>query len=310
MPLDSGIKTWYVPRHPNRHGIVMAQNTIAVIADCDDTLAPDTTAQLLRHFGVDPDVVFREAADLVKQGWDPAIAYMQCMIKLAEGGGPLSGLNRTKMEEVGLTLEFHPGIPEIFSDIKGQIEGDSRFRDVGIRVETYVVSSGIEELLNASRLNDAIHALWGSTFAYGTPDGPITSVKRSLSFTEKTRYIFLIQKGKVGEEFRGNPYVVNEPMDQNERPVPFSNMIYIGDGPSDIPCMSLIQNSGGHVIGILSKDNPGKTWALGYGRRANITVPPEFRPGEYAYNLLQEAIRNRAETIRQSLTGHRPTPKY
>lgn len=287
----------------------MAQNTIAVIADCDDTLAPDTTAQLLRKFGVDPEGVFREAADLVKQGWDPAIAYMQRMITLAEGDGPLSDLTKAKMEEVASSLEFHPGVPEIFSELKGQIEAEPRYRDVGIRVETYVVSSGIEELLNASRLNDAVHALWGSTFDYGPQDGPIATVKRSVSFTEKTRYIFLIQKGKVGEEYRSNPYVVNEPMDQNERPVPFSNMIYIGDGASDIPSMSLIQNSGGHVIGILSKDNPGKTWALGYGRRANITVPPDFRADEFAYNHLQEAIRDRAESIRQTLAGHHPTQR-
>ena len=288
----------------------MAQNTIAIIADCDETLSPDTTAQLLRHFGIDPEAMFREAAELVKQGWDHPIAYMQRMIELAEGDGPLAGLTRSKMEESGRQLQFHDGVPEIFSELKAEIEREPRYRDVGIRVETYVVSSGIEELLSASRLQGTVHALWGSSFEYRPADGHIASVKRSLSFTEKTRCIFLIQKGKAGAEFRSNPYVVNEPMDQNERPVPFSNMIYIGDGASDIPCMSLIQTFGGYVIGILSKADPGKTWALGYGRRAHITVPPEFRPGQYAYSLLQEALRDRAENIRQKLTGNRPVPRY
>ena len=288
----------------------MAQNTIAIIADCDDTLAPDTTAQLLRHFGLEPEVLFREAAELVKLGWDHTIAYMQRMIALAEADGPLAGLTRGKMEELGGQLRFHEGVPEIFADLKAEIEGEPRYRDVGIRVETYVVSSGIEELLSASRLQNAVHALWGSSFEYRPANGPITTVKRSLTFTEKTRCIFLIQKGKAGAEFRSNPYVVNEPMDQNERPVPFSNMIYIGDGASDIPCMSLIQTFGGYVIGILSKQDPGKTWALGYGRRAHITVPPEYKPEGYAYNLLQEALRDRAETIRQTLAGSRPPPRY
>lgn len=287
----------------------MAQNTIAVIADCDDTLAPDTTGQLLSLFGLEPTDVFREAAELVKSGWEPTIAYMHRMITLAGGDGPLAGLTLDKMQSAGRNLQFYEGVPAIFSDLKEELEGIPQYRAVGIRVETYVVSSGIEELLRASPLKDAVHALWGSSFAYG-PGGQITSVKRALSFTDKTRCIFLIQKGKVGDEFRNNPYVVNEPMDPRERPVPFSNMIYIGDGPSDIPCMSLIQTFGGLVIGILSKENPGKTWALGYGRRANVTVPPAYKRDDWAYSQLREALRDRADNIRRNLTTQNPVPRH
>lgn len=288
----------------------MAQNTIAVIADCDETLAPDTTGQLLTHFGLDPDDVFSSAAELVKEGWDPTIAYMQRMIDLARDDGPLADLTLTEMQNVGRTLQFLEGVPAIFPELKTEIEADPLFRDVGIRVETYVVSSGIEELLSASELQNTVHSIWGSSFAYDQGGGRIISVKKSLSFTDKTRCIFLIQKGKVGAEYRSNPYVVNEPMDPSERPVPFANMIYIGDGASDIPCMSLIQRFGGLVIGILSKENPAKTWALGYGRRAHVMVPPAFKRDEYAYTQLREALRDRAENIRRDLTGRAPVPRY
>lgn len=99
----------------------MAQNTIAVIADCDDTLAPDTTGQLLSLFGLEPTDVFREAAELVKSGWEPTIAYMHQMIILAEGDGPLADLTLDKMQAVGRNLQFYEGVPAIFSDLKEEL---------------------------------------------------------------------------------------------------------------------------------------------------------------------------------------------
>lgn len=287
----------------------MAQNTIAIISDCDDTLGPDTTGQVLAHFGVAPNNFFLETADLVKQGWDPTLAYLYHMTELAKGDGPLAALTKEKFVEIGQGLQFYPGVPGCFSDLKREIEEDQRYRDVGIRVETYVVSSGIEELLAASPLQGVAHSIWGSSFAYDD-QGRIAYPKRTISFTDKTRCIFLIQKGKVSVEQRNNPYVVNEPMELNERPVPFRNMIYIGDGASDIPCMSLIQTNEGYVIGILSQENPGITWALGYGRRANITVPPGYEAGGYAYEQLRQALVGRAEDIRRRLMDQRPVPRY
>ena len=281
----------------------MAQTTIAIVSDCDDTLAPDTTGQLLTHYGVEPEQFFRESGELVKRGWDPTLAYMHHMVELARGG-PLSPCTADAIIGVGRNIKFHKGAPGCFPKLKEDIENEDRFRDVGIRVETYVISSGLEELLQASSLGSSVHSIWGSLFEYGD-NGVIAHPKRAISFTDKTRYVFLIQKGKVANEFRSNPYTVNEPMGQDERPVPFTNMIYVGDGASDIPAMSLVDRFGGTVVGILSQENPGKTWELGYGRRANITVPPDFEPGGYAYDYLLEALRGKAESIRSALMGHR-----
>ncbi len=287
----------------------MAQNTIAIISDCDATLAPDTTGQLLEYFGLDQRQFFGEAQRLVEDSWDPTLAYFHRMAVLAEDGGPLEALTDETLAKVGGQLEFYYGTLKVFPDLKEQIKMDPQFRDVGIRVETYVVSSGIEELLDASPLRGAVHSIWGSSFAYDQ-SGRIASPKKAVSFTDKTHSIFLIQKGKMSAEFKNNPYVVNEPMEPHERPVPFKNMIYIGDGPSDIPCMSLIQSNGWFVLGILSQDKPAKTWALGYGRRANITVPPDFIQGGYAYGQLREALFSIAGNIRRQLTTEGPVPKY
>lgn len=275
----------------------MPQTTIAIVSDCDDTLAPDTTAQLLELSGVDSRKFFEEdSAPLVKEGWDPTLAYMNRMVALAANDGPLSNLTIARFQEVGQLLEFFPGVPNCFDLIKSKIEAEPFFRAAGIRVESYVVSGGIAELLRASPLKDATHQIWGCDFTYDER-GVISFPKNVISFTEKTRFLYIINKGLVGPNFEGQPYAVNTPMEAAERPVPFDNMIYLGDGPSDIPCMSLLQSYKGFVIGVENRRNPRRTWALAYGRRAHQTVAPDFTEGGSAYAALYQAVYQRAMVI-------------
>ena len=287
----------------------MAHNTIAIIADCDDTLAPDTSVQLLRSCGVDPERFFKEyATSLVAQGWDPSLAYLHELIRLAQDG-TIPGLTRERLSAIGRELEFYPGMPDCLGRLKHEIEEDERYREFGIKLDCYVISGGIEEVLEASALRPLVRGLWGCSFAYDE-NGIIRFPRRVISFTDKTRYVFNIQKGKVADEFKGRPYAVNEPMDASERPVPFEHMIYIGDGPSDIPCMSLVQSNHGYVIGVLCDDNPFRTWALGYGRRANLTVPREFADDGFGYKFIKQAATGIADQICRDLTAPRAAPGY
>lgn len=279
----------------------MAQSVIAIVADCDDTLAPDTTGQLLARFGIDPKEFYAgPVGKLVEQGFDPPVAYMHEMLRLARDGGPLAGLTKAVMEEIGQKIERYPGVPEIFLDLEAEIK--EHYAEYGIRLEEYVISGGIADLIAASPIGKVVDGLWGCNFAYDDA-GRISAIKNVLSFTEKTRFVFAIEKGVVGPEYRNKPYAVNEPMDGGERRVPLKNMVYLGDGPSDIPCMSVIQKASepGYVIGILSKEKPYKTWALGYGRRANVTVPPDFTNGDHAYMQLRETVIQYAERIKRDL---------
>lgn len=286
----------------------MAHNTIAVIADCDDTLAPDTTAQLLTSLGITPkDFYEGPVGKLVDEGWDPTLAYLHELIRQA----PVHGLTRAKIQEVGEGLRFYPGIPDAFPKLRRQIEDDPRYKPYDIKVEFYVITGGIEEMLSASPLRKEVNWIWGCNFAYDS-DGRVAFPRNVVSFTEKTRFVFNIQKGLVGDQYVNKPYAVNEPMEEEERRIPLRNMIYVGDGPSDIPCMSLLQDES-YIIGILSKENPYKSWALGYGRRADITVPPDFREGEHGYIHLCEVLKQVAERIRSDFEyqrAKRATPKY
>ena len=288
----------------------MAHNTIAVIADCDGTLAPDTTDQLLTQFNIKPEEFWpHEVQPLVRAGWDEHLAYMQKLIELSREGGPLEDLTVDKLIEIGAGLKLYPGVPNGLIALREEIEGITEFRDVGIRVEFYVISAGIGDMLRASALTELAHRIWACDFAYDSSGNP-SHLKNVISFTDKTRFLFMVNKGRVGEEYTNQQYVVNEPMGPEERYVPFDNMVYIGDGPTDIPCMSLISSMGGYVVGILGKDKPNKAWALGYGRRVNATVPPDFSKGGYAYGHLKEVVVDIATRIRSQMSSSGPIPSH
>ena len=288
----------------------MVQTSIAIVADCDDTLAPDTTGQLLRLCGVDSDDFFRNrSAPLVREGWDPSLAYMHEMIRLAQPSGPLSGLTRQKLKDLAGQLEFYPGVPDCFQVLKQEVENDPDFRAAGVRIESYVVSGGIAELLRASSLGESVYRIWGCDFSYDSK-GVIAYPKNAISFTDKTRFLYRINKGLTAPASDSQPYAVNQVMTLDERPVPFENMIYVGDGPSDIPCMSLLSSNNGFVIGVASQDNPGKTWALSYGRRAHQTVDPDFMVDGSAFRALREAVLQRARVIAGQVSGGRPVPQH
>jgi hypothetical protein len=85
-------------------------------------------------------------------------------------------------------------------------------------------------------------------------EGVVQSIQRPISFTDKPRYLYEINKGITPEESRDNPYGVNAQMDPEDRPIPFENMIYIGDGITDIPCFSLVKDRGGRVFGVIDSD--------------------------------------------------------
>ncbi len=288
----------------------MVQTSIAIVADCDDTLAPDTTGQLLRLYGVDSEDFFQnKSAPLVREGWDPSLAYMHEMIKLAQNGGPLAGLTRQRLIELAERLEFYPGVLACFRAIKQEVENDSDFRAAGVRVESYVVSGGIAELLRASALRESVYRIWGCDFSYDS-NGVITYPKNVISFTDKTRFLFRINKGLIAPAYDNQSYSVNQVMTPEERPVPFENMIYLGDGPSDIPCMSLLLANNGFVIGVTNPDRPDRTWALSHGRRANQTVDPDFKSDGSAFRALREAVLQIARAIASQTSGGRPVPQY
>jgi hypothetical protein len=286
-------------------------NRIALVFDCDDTLAKDTTAWLLQELGANPDEIFKEAGTMIRNGWDPPLAYLNIILKETRDNGKLTAFNRSKLTELAKNSKniFYPGTDNLFERLRSAVRADKRYRDLGIQVNFYIITGWIEEFVRETQVGKTADEVWGSSFDYDAAGKPI-AIKNAISFTEKSRYLFCINKGVTGSA-RNSPYKVNssEP-DREQRSVPFSNMIYVGDGPSDIPCMSIVTQYKGKAIGILSKKTK-RVWELGEGRRVDLMIPADYREGEIGYLNLRRVVLEVAESIHRKWEYQRPpTPEY
>ena len=121
-------------------------------------------------------------------------------------------------------------------------------------------------------------------------DGIITGIKSSITFTEKTKFVFAINKG-ITSQIREKPYDVNNFVADNERRISFQDMIYLGDGPSDIPCFSMIEKLGGTSIAIDSKDQWSKNWEYELRNRKMDSFKPNYTDGSELMERLSGIIK-------------------
>lgn len=244
--------------------------TIAVVFDFDDTLAPDSTSGYLRDAGIADLTGFwkKEVASLTDDDWDPVPAYLFKMIE-ASKGGRIPKITKESLMNWGRRLPLHEGVPGIFSRLRS-IAKEANAR---ASLEFYLISSGIGDILRQTPIASEFTDIWASEFSYGV-DGGIEFPKKVVSFTDKTRYLFHIQKGLIGRQSRGRPFDVNKKLRPEQIRVPIGHMIFVGDGYTDIPCFSLVKKDGGVAIAVFDKSQVEK-WGSAYqfvqdGRVSNL----------------------------------------
>ncbi len=245
--------------------------TIAVVFDFDDTLAPDTTTGFLRHSGL-PDVgrFWKEDVDplITQQDWDPVPAYLHRMIE-AGRAGRIAPLTRECLTQWGRQAPLHPGVDTLFARLRHA----AREANPQVTLEFYVISSGIGDVLRNTRIAPDFTQIWASEFHYDDA-GLAAFPRRVISFTDKTRYLFHIQKGLVGPTHVGKPFEVNRKLPLDQIRVPLRQMIFVGDGYTDIPCFSLLKQHGGIPIAVYDRNREDK-WGNAFqfvrdGRVANL----------------------------------------
>lgn len=235
-------------------------NIIAVIWDCDRTLINGYMQDpMFRKFGVDPKAFWNRVGETIasyeKQGMrvNRDTYYLNQFIKEARNGC-FAGLNNEMLREFGREQTFYDGVEEIFRDTRDMFKDDERYSEYGIRVEHYIVSTGFAEVIRGSVLNPYVDGIWGCELAE-SPDengrNVINEVVYTIDNTTKTRAIFEINKG-IGKL---EAIEVNTKIPKELRRVQFENMIYIADGPSDIPAFSLVKANGGSTFAIYPKGN-------------------------------------------------------
>ena len=219
----------------------MNKPIIALLYDFDKTLCTQDMQNyaFIPSLGMDPDAFWKEANTF---GWqqemDGILAYMYTMLrKCRELGIPLT---RESLVEKGRSIELFPGVKEWFGRINAF--GES----LGVEIEHYVLSSGLKEIIEGSGISHEFKMVYASEFYYdetGTPVWP----KLDVNFTAKTQFVYRINKGVLAVS---NDKDLNASMPDDSKRIPFTNMIYVGDGLSDVPCMKMMRAYGGQAVAV------------------------------------------------------------
>jgi len=268
----------------------MSEEVVGIIFDFDETLGPDTISYVLKEQDINPGDFWNEIEALVEKGWDPPLAYMHRMKSLSENGD--LDLSVKQLSSLGKKLKLFPGLPIAISQLKDFVKKNDQLKKSRISLEFYIISGGLEEVIRASKIESHIDGIFGSNFAYDKTSQQPIGIRTAISFTEKTRYIHGIRKGIDPLVLRSDPYRINDSISSDTQRIPFSQMVYIGDGPSDIPCLSAITKNGGTGIGVSA---PFGSFKKGYelARGKRITVGPytaNYRTGSDMRKVLEETI--------------------
>ncbi|MCH9828627.1 MAG: haloacid dehalogenase-like hydrolase [Gammaproteobacteria bacterium] len=276
-------------------------DTIAVVFDFDDTLAPDTTSGYLRKAGIDdlPRFWKEEVGSLYAEDWDPVPAYLYKMIEAAQSGriGPIT---QQSLSTWGAEAPLHAGVDTIFN----RLRATAKKANPRLRLEFYVISSGLGDVLRSTRIAHEFTEIWASELHYDAA-GHAIFPKRVVSFTDKTRYLFHIQKGLTGATYRGKPFEVNRKVSRDHQPVPLDHMIFVGDGYTDIPCFSLLKQNDGIPIAVYDPHHEER-WGNAFrfvseGRVSNLHSA-NYLEGSDLSNFLIMAVRSLAERV--ALSAH------
>ena len=274
------------------------QNVVAVIFDFDDTLTNDSTSAFLASRGLDPLKFWAEKVDaLVKQEWDPSMAFLRAFKDLVGPDRPLGALTNADLRAFGAKLPFYPGLTGMLDDLRRIAAGFTAGRP---SVEFYVISGGFEETILGTSIAPQLNGVRACRFDADPQTGQIAAVRNVVDFTEKTRYIFEVNKGVLAST-RGDPLKVNAAMKEEDRRVPFDQMIYVGDGLTDIPSFSLIGSRGGRPFAVF---DPSR---VGSARRAYTeflsphrvigACPADYTETAAAGSLIREAVREMCSRI-------------
>jgi len=284
-------------------------NIIAVVWDFDKTLVSGYMQDPIfekykvdsRNFWEDvnalPDKYFKEQGVKVNQD----TIYLNHFINKTKDG-TFTGLNNKMLKDFGKELKFYSGIPEIFDKTKKLIEENEIYKEYNIKVEHYIVSTGMTEMIKGSSVMPYVEAVWGCELIEEIDkDGnkQISEIGYTIDNTSKTRALFEINKGVN----KHSEILVNSKITEELRRVHFENMIYIADGPSDIPAFSVVNKNGGATFAIYPKGDLKAFHQVEQMRkdgRVNMYAEADYTEGTTAYMWISNKIKEFANRIRKN----------
>ena len=223
-------------------------------------------------------------------GWenrmDGLLAYMYTMIQ--ECAAQNIKLDRAFLNHCGESIQLFPGVREWFARINAF--GES----LGVQVEHYVISSGLREIIEGSGIAQEFREIYACEFYYNE-NGDACWPKLDVNFTNKTQFVYRINKGILDVS---RDKELNDSMPDDSKRVPFTNMIYMGDGLSDVPCMKMMRAYGGQAIAVYQSGNRQGVEKLLADGRVDFIFPADYREGMELDRTVRDILRKMTITDR------------
>ncbi len=257
--------------------------TFAIIYDFDGTLSPQNMQEysFIPKLQIEAQEFWEKSQKLEKENFcDPTLAYMYTTLNEAKKHD--IAIRKQNFIDCGKEINFFPGVEEWFNRI------NAYSRELGINIEHYIISSGLIEMIQGSGIAQNFKKIFASAFMYDV-NGLACWPARAINYTTKTQYLFRINKGTLDES---DNRLINTYIPDNERPIPFTNMLYIGDGLTDIPCFRLMKNLGGYSIAVFNKtkNETIKRIALD-GDRVSMIFNADYRTNSKLDNAVKIILR-------------------
>ncbi|MEX2458815.1 MAG: haloacid dehalogenase-like hydrolase [Actinomycetota bacterium] len=297
-------------------GPLYTANYIAVLWDFDQTLIPGYQQEpLFAEYGINGPDFWKEATGLVDYYGQRGLQvggsiYLNHMLAHVRTGR-FPGLTNSKLREFGSRLTYYEGIPEFFEVARKHIEENDEFKKHGITVEHYIISTGLRQIILGSSVAPFVRDVWACEFietpadpgfakaspGETPPEREISEVGYYLDDTTKTRAVWEINKGvniepgKIG---------VNDQVAPEDRRVPLRNMLYVADGPSDIPILSILNQYEGQTLGVYNPNDVRHFKAVKRLRdqeRVQEVVSADYREGTTAYLWILATLQEIAQRI-------------
>ena len=223
-------------------------------------------------------------------GWenrmDGLLAHMYTMIQ--ECAAQNIKLDRAFLNHCGESIQLFPGVREWFARINAF--GES----LGVQVEHYVISSGLREIIEGSGIAQEFREIYACEFYYNE-NGDACWPKLDVNFTNKTQFVYRINKGILDVS---RDKELNDSMPDDSKRVPFTNMIYMGDGLSDVPCMKMMRAYGGQAIAVYQASNRQGVEKLLADGRVDFIFPADYREGMELDRTVRDILRKMTITDR------------
>lgn len=259
--------------------------TVAIAYDFDGTLAKGNIQEnsyIPEQLNMSKNDFWTEVRNHAKMHqMDEILAYMYLLLFKAKGKD--ASYTKRTLRKHGKSVKYFSGVKNYFKLINDYA------KTKGIKIAHYIISSGTKEMIEGTDIARYFDYIFASSFMYDANDVPQWPAI-AINYTNKTQFLFRINKGI--QDISDNQ-TINEYMPESERPIPFSNIIYIGDGLTDVPAMKLVKSMGGNSIGVYDSEKKGtktKVELLLRQDRVNYVVPANYDEGSPLIKIIKSII--------------------